>query len=128
MLLVHKISSTLQQNLTIKEVVVTGLFQVIHQPRRLYPLVMHCTLCTNGCNDSSQNVLLEHHCKQIKFESFSRIFLSLFQFQKPYDYNKSIIMKSRKYEVFGFLKMKNKVRQEREGRIIINKQMSLGIQ
>ena len=48
--LTHTTNSTLQQVMTMQYMVVTGLWQVLRQHRPLHPLVLHCTLLTNGFN------------------------------------------------------------------------------
>ena len=78
-ILMHMLSITLQKNLTFKEEVVVGLCQVLHQHSPLHNLLIHITLLKNVCNNSSQTIILEHHCTETKCDSCSRIFLSLFQ-------------------------------------------------
>ena len=77
-LLTHKTSSTLQQDMTILAVVTEDIFQVIHQHRLLHPLVIHYTLSNNGFNASSPTTILELQCTMITCESSPKKFLSIF--------------------------------------------------
>ena len=94
-ILTHMTSSTIKYDLIIWAVIMEFLWQLFHQHNPLHPLVIHCTLLTNGFNALSPTIILEFKCKMIKYESSSRHFLSLFHNKSLKTTRKRIRLKSR---------------------------------
>ena len=70
--LTHIASSTLQQELTMRSVVMSSFSQVLHQQSPLHPLVIYCTLLIKIFNGLIPTIIQELNFTMIKCNSCSK--------------------------------------------------------
>ena len=73
-LLTHMKISTLQQDLTMLVVAVTGIFQLTHQKIPLDPLVIYLTLFSNDFDALRPTILIKFPCNMLKYEILETIY------------------------------------------------------